>query len=96
MLNIIAPITPHLAEEANNYWQGGAEDVKSVFSRPWRPVVRYSYFSSFLRSITQSAQDPKWENPLVEAEMNTLLAIRKTTLGLLEQARSAKYVFLDT
>lgn len=40
---MLAPITPHLAEEIF-YYRNGAQTEKSegpsVFSEPWRPLVR--------------------------------------------------------
>ena len=39
---LIAPITPHLAEEIYHHAHGGGEDVatrRSVFTKRWEPLV---------------------------------------------------------
>ncbi|KLO17641.1 isoleucyl-tRNA synthetase [Schizopora paradoxa] len=75
MVNIMAPITPHLAEEAYHYAQSsGPErlDESSVFMRPWNRM------------------SDEWLDPSAEIEMSCLMPVREGVLKLLEQGRAAK------
>jgi len=72
--SIMAPITPHLAEEIYFHDQGAnpTTDKPSFFCQPWRPL-----------SI-------EWNDLRVEEEMTWLLQVRSGVLALLERARMAK------
>jgi len=75
LVNIMAPITPHLAEEVHHHSQSvEPRDVteSSMFMRPWNHV------------------SDEWFDPLLESEMSHLLTIRDGVLKLLEKARVAK------
>ncbi|EJD05388.1 isoleucyl-tRNA synthetase [Fomitiporia mediterranea MF3/22] len=77
---MLAPITPHLAEEINHYRNGARiekSDWPSVFVKRWTP-------------LSSDPSESKWDNDRVLADMDVLLKIRDTVLGLLEQARGQK------
>lgn len=90
----MAPITPHLAEEAHHYSKNIKPDEvaeSSVFMQPWNRMVRSSFLFHFLIDHKLViAQGDEWFDPSVESEMSNLLAIREGVLKLLEKARVAK------
>ncbi|TDL24631.1 isoleucyl-tRNA synthetase [Rickenella mellea] len=75
MTPVMAPITPHLAEEIAYTLQGSVGEKGeglSYFTNPWHPL------------------DLKWRNEDVKKEMDALLVVRNGVLGLLENARRDK------
>ncbi|KAL5514197.1 hypothetical protein ACEPAG_2285 [Sanghuangporus baumii] len=80
LMYMLAPITPHLAEEIF-YYRNGAQAEKSegpsIFSNPWRPLM-------------DNPDCSKWTDDQVADEMDILLKLRDTINGLLEVARSEK------
>lgn len=81
--SILAPITPHLAEEIEHYRIGStsdppstsasaSDDLQSVFQKGWQSV------------------DPKWRDEELSKEVKTLLKVRDETLVLIETVRQNK------
>ena len=93
LIYIIAPVLPHLAEEIYSalYGQPRSEITHepSVFCRPWIPLV-LPCLSIAARVSLISSQSPDWHDPTAENEMVQLLRVRRTVLGLLEQARGRR------
>ncbi|KAG8927819.1 isoleucine-tRNA ligase [Tulasnella sp. 418] len=73
---ILAPIMPHMAEEAHEVLKGQITtkdyEAFSVFTKGWRPV------------------DNVWEDPKLDSQMQALLNVRSGVFELMEQARRQK------
>ncbi|KAI5121814.1 hypothetical protein M0805_009806 [Coniferiporia weirii] len=80
MVFMMAPLTPHLAEEIF-YHQYGAIGEKSeglsVFTKLWEPLAK-------------AAEPSIWDDDQVCRDMSVLTKLRDSILGLLEQARGHK------
>ncbi|THH08957.1 hypothetical protein EW145_g2354 [Phellinidium pouzarii] len=78
---MLAPITPHLAEEVYFYVSGASgpkQDGLSVFTKRWVPL------SDEIKNTLNDVE--------VQQDMDVLLKVRSSVLGLLEEAREQKHL----
>ena len=99
---MIAPITPHMAEEIYYHMQGIPGDKaggKSIFTEIWTPLVSVVKLlidisrAHILLKISKQSKSPDnhlWLDDSIERDMTCLLQMRDALNGLLEQARGDK------